>query len=94
MSDDTKPKPKAKPRPLTPRDVAEVKLRLSGILFEEIERLDITVGQLAKRAALSDQTCRDIVSGASEPRLSAVMSLEIAIERPPGWLTKKVWAVD
>ena len=79
---------------MTPLAVAKLKLALSKLLFAEIERADLTIGALAKASGLSDQTARDIVSGASDPSLSRVLALEKALGRPPGWIARQLSRLD
>ncbi len=71
-------------------EAGRVKLALSAALWAELERLDITVYELAKRCGLPDDTVRDYTAGASEPSLSRMLALERGIGRPAGWLAKQV----
>lgn len=61
---------------------ARLKLALSRLLWAELARLDITAAELARRSGLSDQTCRDILAGATEPRLGQVLALERGLGSP------------
>lgn len=79
---------------MTPYDVAKLKLALSKILWSEIERVGTNLRQLAATAGLKEQTVRDIVSGASDPSLSRVLSIEKALGRPPGWIARQLSSPD
>lgn len=68
---------------------ARARLALAAVLHAEIERLDISIHELARRCGLSHQTLRPYFAGEREPGLSRVIAMEHALapERGPGWLT-------
>lgn len=68
---------------------ARARLALSAVLHAEIDRLDITIHEVAKRCGLTHQTIRPYFAGEREPGLSRLIALEHALapEREPGWLT-------
>lgn len=71
---------------------AALKLALSRLLWTELDRLGLSVSELAARSGLSDQTVRDYCAGASEPSLSRAMALARALGRDLGWLAARLAA--
>lgn len=67
-----------------------VRAKLGVILAAELERLKLSVSELARRAKLPQQTVHEYIAGNSEPSLSRAMALERAMNRKPGWLSREL----
>lgn len=87
----TEPTPRLDALRADPRHrAARLKLALSRLLRDEIDRLGVTVYELARRSGLPEQSVRDYCAGASEPSLSRALALEAALGRRPGWLARRL----
>lgn len=68
-----------------------LRLALSRVLWAELEARDRTIPWLARESGLPVQTVRDLLAGATEPRLSAALAVEAVLwPRRPGELSRRV----